>query len=158
MALTPAARPFPLNWLGNWDRFFFRKADPTPLGVIRIVTGLLVLYVHLAYCFDLQEFFGKDAWLDVATADRWRREMPIVAQPWGWDEMRPSINLPDDHAVRAQIIDFMRSLPSNPAERRERLRFLYDDVSPDQERAVRMLAFVRDLPTDFDQRERRLRE
>src|SRR5438067_656559 len=120
MATAPAGRPFPLNWAGNWDRFFFRKADPTPLGVMRVIAGLLVLYIHLAYCLDLQEFFGKNAWFDAASADKWRRELPIVAPPWGWEGTYPSITLPDDKVVRGQALDFLESLPLDPAERGDR--------------------------------------
>ena len=41
-----------------WTGFWFTPADPTPLCLMRIVAGLLTLYVHVAYSFDLQAFFG----------------------------------------------------------------------------------------------------
>ena len=44
-----------------WGRFWFQPSDPTTLAFMRIITGLLVLYVHLAYCFDFQAFFGRNA-------------------------------------------------------------------------------------------------
>ena len=33
----------------RWTEFWFAPGDPTTLGFIRIVTGLLILYLHLAY-------------------------------------------------------------------------------------------------------------
>jgi hypothetical protein len=69
-----------------WNRFWFRPADPTPLGVIRIVTGLLVLYVHLAYTVDLQELFGPHAWIDAQGIDKVRHEVPLQFRGSKWDE------------------------------------------------------------------------
>jgi hypothetical protein len=69
-----------------WDRFWFRPADPTTLGLIRICCGLITLYVHLAYSYDLQEFFGRDAWYNLETANSFRHEAPWVAPPTSWDQ------------------------------------------------------------------------
>ena len=61
----------PGGWLTScvraWDRFWFRPADPLPLGVIRVFAGAVILYVHLIYSLDLQAMVGKDAWV---TTDR----------------------------------------------------------------------------------------
>lgn len=68
------------------DRFWFAPADPTPLAAVRICGGLLILYVHLAYCFDFQAFFGKDAWISLATINDMRYEVPTQGLPLGWPE------------------------------------------------------------------------
>ncbi len=44
------------------DRFFFRPADPTSLGLMRIAAGIVVLYVHLVYSIGLADYFGPYAW------------------------------------------------------------------------------------------------
>ena len=54
--------------------FWFAPTDPTTLGFIRVVTGLLIVYTHLAYCYDLTGFFGKNAWYDLASIDRERKK------------------------------------------------------------------------------------
>src|SRR5947199_7765160 len=74
-----------------WCRFWFTPADPTPLCLMRIVTGLLVLYVHVAYAFDLQALFGKDGWYPTDMADRERREWPVFvpASIWPGAERKP---------------------------------------------------------------------
>lgn len=46
-----------------WDGFWFAGADPTLLGVIRILTGLMLLYTHAVWGLVLPEFFGRDGWL-----------------------------------------------------------------------------------------------
>src|SRR5262245_15452388 len=60
-----------------WDRFWFEPLRPTTLGVIRIFTGLIVLYCHALYSFQLPEFYGKDAWVNLETVDQLRHEQPV---------------------------------------------------------------------------------
>ena len=45
------------------ERFFFKPADPTALGLMRIATGVLILYVHLVYCIGLSDYLGPNAWV-----------------------------------------------------------------------------------------------
>ena len=68
----------------SWDWFFFAPADPTPLAIVRICGGLLLLYVHLCYSFDLQNLLGKYALLDLETANDLRWNSPTLAAPWSW--------------------------------------------------------------------------
>src|SRR5436190_6178685 len=70
--------------VGGWDRFWFAPADPTRLGFMRICCGLVVFYVHLAYTPDLQELFGKDAWISLDSINEYRHDQPWVIHPWGW--------------------------------------------------------------------------
>jgi hypothetical protein len=84
------------------------------LGFIRIWCGLATLYVHLAYCFDLQEFFGKDAWLNLQLADEYRQEAPWVAPSWGWEERSPSIALPVDSAEQERILQYTQKWGLDP--------------------------------------------
>lgn len=48
----------------GWDDFWFSPADPTLLGVIRILTGAMLLYTHAVWGSDLSDFFGSRPWLD----------------------------------------------------------------------------------------------
>lgn len=70
-----------------WNRFWFTPGDPTMLGMIRICCGLVVFYVHLAYSYDLQAFFGRDAWLSLDKVNHSRKEVPWVGPPTGWDPL-----------------------------------------------------------------------
>jgi hypothetical protein len=67
-----------------WEHFWFKPADPTPLAVIRICTGLLAVYTLVVYSFDLQEFFGVNAWLDYDSRLAVVREAPEFATPLSW--------------------------------------------------------------------------
>src|SRR5207247_5909245 len=70
----------------SWDRFWFSPSDPTVLGLIRICCGFIVLYVHIAYTYDLQSFFGKHAWLDLQARNEFRYNIPVVAPPPNWED------------------------------------------------------------------------
>src|SRR6478672_5387889 len=77
-----------------WVRFWFTPADPTPLCLMRIVAGLLTLYVHIAYTFDLQALMGQDGWYGISQADRERREFPIFVLPSVWGAPEPHYRMP----------------------------------------------------------------
>ncbi len=47
----------------GWDRFWFSPADPTLLGLIRVLTGLMLLYTHAVWGLALNDFFGAEPWL-----------------------------------------------------------------------------------------------
>jgi len=113
------------NILGPVGRFFFSPTDPTTLGFMRIMTGLVLLYTHAAYTPDLKEFFGPDAWWDQPAGNKQRREQPTMNGPLGWRMGEPTLKSIDDVPQRRSAeIDFMRSLPEAPADRKAKLRYL----------------------------------
>ncbi|HEX3150651.1 MAG TPA: hypothetical protein VHR66_21415 [Gemmataceae bacterium] len=112
------------NILGPIGRFFFSPTDPTTLGFIRILTGLIVLYTHAAYTPDLLEFMGPNAWWDHHSGNKQRREAPYIPIPIGWSEFTPTIRTDDVPQRRTAEIEFFRSLPLDPAQRKEQLRYL----------------------------------
>jgi hypothetical protein len=82
-----------------WERFWFTPSDPTTLGFMRLVGGFLILYIHIAYSFDLQTFFGRDAWLSLDKATEFRKELPLGSPGTKWDradEFNP--RTPEDEA------------------------------------------------------------
>lgn len=52
-------------WNG-WNRFWFAPRDPATLGLIRIFTGLMLLYSHAVWTVDWNGFFGPQGWLSPA--------------------------------------------------------------------------------------------
>lgn len=126
--LMPSTAPDPVyrspwqRWLGFW----FPASDPTTLGFIRITTGLLVLYIHLAYSVDLQQFFGKTAWYAHRFVEKERKEHPWQVSPfWNWDPQGVvPARLPEFPHRRKAVVDYIRNLPGEPAARNESLRFL----------------------------------
>lgn len=46
-----------------WEAFWFAPADPTLLGGLRILTGLMLLYTHAVWGLALDQFFGPASWL-----------------------------------------------------------------------------------------------
>ena len=64
--ISPAARylaALARDLAEGWDRFWFTPADPTLLGLIRVLTGLMLVYTHAVWGLDLDDFFGRDPWL-----------------------------------------------------------------------------------------------
>lgn len=64
----------------GWSRFFFTPADPTPLGVIRVIIGALAFWNLLVYGLDLQAFLGSNGWADARLA----REIVHNQNPMIW--------------------------------------------------------------------------
>jgi hypothetical protein len=65
MTRPPSSPWFMPTAMRSWERFWFTPMDPTVLGLIRIGTGLITLYVLCVYSFQLQETMGANAWLDL---------------------------------------------------------------------------------------------
>ncbi len=99
-------------WL-SWNRFWFNPADPATLGLIRILCGLAILYVHLAYIPDLMEFFGRDAWLDLRAANESRMETPWLAPSTDWEPARIQA-MPDDPAEQARLQQYAQRWGIDP--------------------------------------------
>jgi hypothetical protein len=75
-----------LKTLGrSWRTFFFTPADPTPLGIIRIALGLLILWNLIAYGTDLGAFLGREGWGDPALVRAVLAERtPTAWSFWFW--------------------------------------------------------------------------
>ena len=50
----------------GWTRFWFTPSDPATVSAIRLLAGLVVVYLHATLSFDLIAFFGPDGLLGVA--------------------------------------------------------------------------------------------
>lgn len=120
----PAAEP---SLWRRWLNFWFAPGDPTTLGFIRVVTGLLVLYVHLAYCFDLQGFFGRYGWYSLEAINKERTEFPwMLGGLADYDDATifRAAHVPDFPHRRAAVMDFIRRLPADRGARAQVLRYL----------------------------------
>jgi hypothetical protein len=121
-----APLPYQSPWK-RWKDFWFHPADPTTLGFIRIMTGLLVLYIHLTYSLDLQAFFGPTGWYAGRFIERERHESPYFLPPiddkWG-DPTPVYPQLTDFPHRRAALMQYFRSLPGDDVSRSRDLAFL----------------------------------
>jgi len=74
----------------DWDAFWFRPADPTLLGLLRILTGLMLLYTHAVWGLVLGQFFGPVSWLSPALVRAIQQDQYnysfwwLVADGWMW--------------------------------------------------------------------------
>ena len=128
-AATVSEAGFFSRLVRNWNNFWFRPSDPSTLGLMRILAGIGIVYVHLAYTNDLQNFFGKDAWINKDLADQYRRENPAYAPPITWNNFDSmTMTVPQEQNVRRVFLDWLQSLPKTQAEREQKLRFLYNET------------------------------
>jgi Vitamin K-dependent gamma-carboxylase len=54
----------------DWNKFWYTPAKPALLGMIRIMTGLMLLYTHAVWGLALRDFFSSTGWLSPALMRR----------------------------------------------------------------------------------------
>jgi hypothetical protein len=62
--LKTAAGDWFATAIDAWDRFWFTPRLPHTLGMIRIATGLMLLYSQLVIALRLGDFLGDNAWIN----------------------------------------------------------------------------------------------
>lgn len=72
------AETWPGQWVAAWNAFWFTPADPLPLAVVRICTGLLFTWASVVWLLDADAFFGTEGWQRPENV--WR----MNDQPWQW--------------------------------------------------------------------------
>ncbi len=70
------------NALRAWDAFWFTPVDPTLLGVLRILTGSMLVYTHLVWGLVLEDFFGADGWLSPEAVAAILRDQTTFSHWW----------------------------------------------------------------------------
>lgn len=126
-----------------WNNFFFKPSDPTTLGLMRICAGIFTLYVHLAHTPDLYHFFGPTGWADQELATALRKEYATPHVSWTWtDQQAYNIVPPMERRVRqAFLLSWAQHLPADPGRRREALEYLLT-LPPNPAHAGEGLAFA----------------
>lgn len=57
-ALIDSGKSWIGEWLRGWNCFWFAGSSPGMLGVMRVLTGSLVLYTLMVWTFDFEAFLG----------------------------------------------------------------------------------------------------
>ena len=69
----------------GWNGFVFSPADPTPLGLIRVVVGALLTWSLFVYGLDLHGHFGRAGWMNLEIVEKFRHEqMPHSWSFWSY--------------------------------------------------------------------------
>jgi hypothetical protein len=66
-----------------WREFWFTPADPTPLAVMRILFGGMLLYTHIVWGLNLEGFFGPSGWQGEALV-RTFQQGQLAWSFWWW--------------------------------------------------------------------------
>ncbi len=69
-----------LDALHAWREFFFTPADPTPLGLVRVVVGALLFWNVAVLGLDLHDYLGSDGWIGPEAVRQYLAEQT----PWAW--------------------------------------------------------------------------
>lgn len=89
--------------IDGWDRFWFSAIAPDTLAAIRIACGAMLVYVHVIWASQLNDFMGSNAWLDLtAIAELHRSDWA-----WSWLFYVTSPTLLWIHQILAIVVCFM---------------------------------------------------
>jgi hypothetical protein len=80
--LASSARTAGRVW-SAWREFWFTPADPTPLAVMRILFGGMLLYTHIVWGLNLEGFFGPSGWQS-ETLVRTFQQGQLAWSFWWW--------------------------------------------------------------------------
>ncbi len=67
----------------DWNAFWYTPADPTLLGLLRILTGVMLLYTHAVWGLALADFFGPASWLSPSLVRAMHAGQYVVSF-WFW--------------------------------------------------------------------------
>lgn len=84
-AISASVRSWGRDVLGSWDRFWFTAVDPATLSLIRVCAGAMLLYTHLVWTINLEDFFGPDGWLMPSAVHAFHRGMYTWSYFWWLD-------------------------------------------------------------------------
>lgn len=63
----------------NWNRFWFTPTDPATLGLIRLLTGTMLVYTHWVWGLDFESFFGPESWVTSELVQRFLSESYVFS-------------------------------------------------------------------------------
>jgi hypothetical protein len=83
------------RWMRSWERFWFTALDPTPLALIRVLCGMIVLYTFIAHTFTLDDMMGPDGWVDLPLRMEVARDRPMLTTPLQGSRVAPPPRTPE---------------------------------------------------------------
>jgi len=129
----------------NWNNFWFKPGNPHTLSLMRVMAGIFVVYLHLAYTNDLQTFFGEHGWIDLKLAQEVRNGFPVYPPQTDWTAPTTNMYAPVDKQVRTTFFEWLRTLPADRQKRKDQLAFFYLWMSAEPQAAVDGIAFIQRL-------------
>src|SRR5205823_3850177 len=121
---------------------------------MRIVAGLLALYVHISYSIDLNAFFGRDAWYSRALAERSYREYPIFVPSMEWEPKTERFPMPSHRVLRETVREFVGNVNKQPDG--DRVYYFLMDWPEGEGRRAEVIRYLQRLSTDPIERDTEL--
>ncbi|MCA9109896.1 MAG: HTTM domain-containing protein [Planctomycetaceae bacterium] len=63
----------------TWNRFWYTPTDPATLGLIRLLTGLMLVYTHWVWGLDFESFFGPESWVNSELVQRYQQDSYVFS-------------------------------------------------------------------------------
>lgn len=91
----------------GWNRFWYTPTDPATLGMIRLLTGTMLVYTHWVWGFSLDAFFGTNSW---TSAEVVRQFQPSEFAFSFWWHVPPHLTLMVHYACLGVLVLFTLGL------------------------------------------------
>jgi hypothetical protein len=78
--LSAYVRDLSRSSLRAWTGFFFTASDPTTLGLIRVLVGVLLFWDVAVLGLDLHDYLGSQGWIGPEAV----RQYLALRSPWAW--------------------------------------------------------------------------
>ena len=78
--LSAYVRDLSRSSLRAWTGFFFTPSDPTTLGLIRVLVGVLLFWDVAVLGLDLHDYLGSEGWIGPEAV----RQYLALRSPWAW--------------------------------------------------------------------------
>lgn len=72
------------NFVERWNGFWFSPAESSLLGLIRALTGAMLVYTHAVWGLALGDFFGPDGWLQADAVRALQSQTARYAYSYWW--------------------------------------------------------------------------
>jgi hypothetical protein len=66
------------TFAAEWTAFWFTPRNPTILGVMRVMIGMVTLYTFIVHSITINEFMGPDAWCDITLRREVAKDRPMI--------------------------------------------------------------------------------
>lgn len=115
----PVSKNFLVAFIESWNQFFFGKASPRLLGLMRICAGLLVVYTFYSYTYDLTPFFGAKGWYNLELRKKVSLESPMTLPMENWTSQdvvraKPPFQNKDDETYFKNYVSRWGKAPPMP--------------------------------------------
>ena len=84
--MSEVIRKYLRRWVDTWDRFWFTPSQAHALSLMRIALGLLLVYTHVVWTFELDLFFANSGFFSLEYRQAFADGSPFMWSHFDWSE------------------------------------------------------------------------